>query len=296
MHSPAQWHGLFLPLPTPFREGMAVDTLALCRNLEAYAQSGIHGYLTLGNEGEFRQLGDDERKQVLKTVVRHKGEWQRVIAHGVYDCTALSIDWLKFAQDCGCDAATLCAPAAHWGPLSAEGLIDYFCDCAEAVEIPVFLQTTPKEEGAALSFEVIQFLSNHPHIVGLLDTTAKGIERDYPLCSESFAVLSASVQTLYPAMADGGLPGGVLRIAAALPAAGMSLFHLAQSGKTEQGMELHRLMQTLDTQIEPHGIAGLKAAMDLAGLAGGSPRKPFSPLGEAERDALKEFMKKEQLL
>jgi 4-hydroxy-2-oxoglutarate aldolase len=44
------------------------------------------------------------------------------------------------------------------------------------------------------------------------------------------------------------------------------------------------------------GPAGVKAAMNLAGLKGGIPRRPLLPLTEAQQEELRRFLAEEGLL
>jgi dihydrodipicolinate synthase/N-acetylneuraminate lyase len=45
-----------------------------------------------------------------------------------------------------------------------------------------------------------------------------------------------------------------------------------------------------------HGVAGVKAAMSLAGFAGGIPRRPLLPLAASEVADLRAFLEGEGLL
>jgi 4-hydroxy-2-oxoglutarate aldolase len=45
-----------------------------------------------------------------------------------------------------------------------------------------------------------------------------------------------------------------------------------------------------------HGVAGVKAAMNLAGFVGGIPRRPLLPLEATEVATLREFLTDEGLL
>ena len=45
-----------------------------------------------------------------------------------------------------------------------------------------------------------------------------------------------------------------------------------------------------------HGVAGVKAAMDLLGYYGGNPRIPLLPLNDEQKGELKAVLEKEGLL
>ena len=64
--------GAFLPITTPFTADMRVDYEALTDNMHFYAESGIHGFLALGSNGENRCLSDIEKRHVLEVIMARK--------------------------------------------------------------------------------------------------------------------------------------------------------------------------------------------------------------------------------
>jgi 4-hydroxy-2-oxoglutarate aldolase len=80
--------GVFAPISTPFADDESLDLDGLRFNLERYAQTGLLGYLALGSNGENRSLTEEEKLQVLGTIVRHRGRGQVVMAGATYDASA----------------------------------------------------------------------------------------------------------------------------------------------------------------------------------------------------------------
>jgi 4-hydroxy-2-oxoglutarate aldolase len=83
--------------------------------------------------------------------------------------------------------------------------------------------------------------------------------------------------------------GGVLSIANFAPDICCRVYDLWKAGKLEEARrEQYRLM-TLNQRVSgKFGVAGVKAAMDIAGFYGGSPRSPLLPLTPDERQKLRE--------
>jgi 4-hydroxy-2-oxoglutarate aldolase len=290
-------HGVFLPVTTPFKEDMSVDYDALKRNMEFYAQSNINGYLALGSNGENRCLRENEKKQVLETILAHRAGNQIVMAGCIYDSTPLTIEFMEFAKNAGADFATLLSPSYFRKQMTHEILVDYFTECADAVEIPVLLYNAPGFTGVTLEPQTIEILSKHPNIVGMKDSAPSGIENFCPFMSSSFAVLAGSANFFYPAMVEYGIPGGIISIANAIPPLGANLLDYAQQGGTDEGDRLHEIVKTANQKISgSYGVAGVKAAMDLAGLSGGYPRKPLKPLTDAQRGQIKQTLQELGLL
>ncbi|MBD3266599.1 hypothetical protein GF373_08010 [bacterium] len=290
-------HGLFLPITTPFKEDMAVDYEALQCNMAAYAETDIHGYLALGSNGENRCLSEDEKQQVLKTICQSRRPDQIVMAGCVYDSTVLAVDFINMAQEAGADYATLLAPSYYRKFMTHEVLVEYFSECADAAAIPVLLYNAPGFTGIALEPRTVAELAEHPNILGMKDSAASGIENFCPSMSGEFAVLAGSAGFLYPAMVHYHVPGGIISLANAFPSAGLTLLDYAQQGGSEAGDRFHDTMKTVNKRISgAYGVPGVKAAMDLAGLRGGYPRKPLKRLNEEARADIKQALEEADLL
>ena len=103
--------GVFAPISTPFRDDEEVDYDALKFNLERYAASGLLGFLALGSNGENRSLTEEERLQVLDTIVKHKGRGQVVMACATYDAQRDTEQFLARRPALARTSAWSCPPA-----------------------------------------------------------------------------------------------------------------------------------------------------------------------------------------
>jgi 4-hydroxy-2-oxoglutarate aldolase len=72
---------------------------------------------------------------------------------------------------------------------------------------------------------------------------------------------------------------------------------LAQEGDYRTARPLQLALIEVNNAITTRfGIAGLKAAMDLVGLAGGAPRPPLLPLSAADLSSLRTSLMKAGLI
>ncbi|GAG69021.1 unnamed protein product [marine sediment metagenome] len=70
--------GIFPPIATPFIKGkVAYDKLA--SNVEKWGKTGIRGFVPLGSNGEFVFLSEEEKREVVKTVVNAAPEDMMII-------------------------------------------------------------------------------------------------------------------------------------------------------------------------------------------------------------------------
>jgi 4-hydroxy-2-oxoglutarate aldolase len=288
--------GVYAPICTPFdaREDVALG--ALRDNLARYATSGIHGYLTLGSNGENRSLSEEERLEVLRTVVRHKGPGQTVLAGAAYDGQRLVERFLVAAADLGADYGLVLSPGYFRKQMTPDVLYRFFSTLADTAPLPILLYNAPGFNGIALEPELVGRLAAHPNIVGMKDSAASGIESFLPLQRPDFAVLAGSANFLFPAMM-GGSPGGTVSLADSFPAVALELYRLGLARDTERGPAYQDLVTRVNHAISgTHGVAGVKAAMDLAGFIGGVPRRPLLALEAPALRALRETLEREGLL
>jgi 4-hydroxy-2-oxoglutarate aldolase len=76
---PADLHGIFPPIPTPFADGkVAYDKLA--SNIARWNRTGLKGYVAFGSNGEYVYLSEEEKLEVVKTVVQSAEPGMKVIA------------------------------------------------------------------------------------------------------------------------------------------------------------------------------------------------------------------------
>jgi len=288
--------GVYAPICTPFDDREDVDLGALRANLARYAVSGIHGYLALGSNGENRSLTEDERLAVLETIVRHKGAGQLVMAGASYDAQRLAERFLVAAADLGADCALVLSPGYFRKQMTAEVLYRFFATLADEAPLPILLYNAPGFNGVTLEPELVGRLAAHPRIVGMKDSAASGIEAFLPLQRPDFAVLAGSANFVFPAML-GGSPGGTVSLANSFPQVALRLYDYGLARDERDGPAYQDFVTRVNKAISgAYGVAGVKAAMDLAGFVGGGPRRPLLPLQQEAREELRTMLEQEGLL
>ncbi len=289
--------GVFLPITTPFNKDMTIDFTALKSNMEFYAKSQVHGYLALGSNGENRCLREVEKRAILDVVMENKAPEQIVMTGCIYDSTVLTFELMRYARNIKSDYVTLLSPSYYRKFMTHDVLVDYFTECAERIDIPVMLYNAPGFTGITLAPETVGELAKHPRIVGMKDSASEGIENFCQYNSPEFVVLAGSIGFIYTSMVKHGVKGGVVSLGNAFPEAGYRLWEYGTKGESEAGNEYQERMKIANKRISgTYGVAGVKAAMDLAGLAGMYPRKPLRRLEESDREKVREVLVEAGLL
>ena len=114
-----RWHGVVIPLVTPFKEDLSLDLPALESNLQWLIDKGAHMgntvFLAAGSGGDFSVMTVNERKQVIKTTCDVADGRVPVIASAqstdIRDC----IELCPFGEDVGLDAVQLSGPYYYDG-------------------------------------------------------------------------------------------------------------------------------------------------------------------------------------
>jgi 4-hydroxy-2-oxoglutarate aldolase len=291
-----QLAGVFAPVSTPFAPDEAVDLDALRFNMSRYAQSGILGYLALGSNGENKSLTEDEKAEVLGTIIRNKAPRQVVMAGATYEAQRDTERFFRLAAGLGADFGLLLSPSYFRKQMTDEVLCRYFSTVADGAPLPILIYNAPGFCGVTLSPELVGKLARHPNIAGIKDSAATGIENFLVHRSETFHVLAGSVNFLFPAMM-GGAVGGTISLANSFPQLSLDLFRYAAARDEVNGAAMQEKANRVNRAIAGrYGVAGVKAAMSLAGFHAGIPRRPLLPLSSRQVEELRAFLVEEGLL
>jgi 4-hydroxy-2-oxoglutarate aldolase len=180
--------------------------------------------------------------------------------------------------------------------MTEEVLYRYYATLADQAPLPLFLYNAPGFCGVTLTPALVGRLAQHPNIVGMKDSATGGVESFLAFESESFHVLAGSANFLFAAMM-GGSPGGTVSLANSFPALSLELFRCGRERDEVRGPALQERVSRINKAIAgSYGPPGVKAAMDLAGLRGGIPRRPLLPLTREQVDALAGVLRAEGLV
>lgn len=299
MELEARLGGVFPPCVTPFDPRQDVDYGALRHNIERYNETRVKGYMPLGTNGEFRSLTDEESLRILEIYAKHRAPGKTILAGAGRESTMATIAFVRKAADRGADFASLLPPHYFASAMTDDALIRYFTDVADASPIPVLLYNIPKHAaGLVFSPRLVAAVAGHPNIAGLKDTSKEdiGIYTAAVPDGAEFGVLAGTIDKFHAGLAAGAI-GGVLSIADYLPEMCCDLQELFESGDREAAVRLDARIRDVSARAAGrHGVAGVKAAMDILGYRGGDPRLPLPALDGPARSALRGVLEAEGLL
>ena len=279
--------GIYPPIATPFKDE-EVDFAGLKHNVDRWMRTGLRGLLALGSNGEAASVDEDEAERIVATV-RVGVPRDRVLLVGTgRQSTRATIAATRRAAKAGADAVLVLTPFYFKSQMTPEALADHYRAVADASPVPVLLYNFTAVTGVNMTPDTVAALSAHPNIVGLKDSNGDiaqvaGVVARVPA---AFSVLVGSAATLYPAMMMGAC-GGIVAVANVAPEVCVRLYDLVRAGTHDEARALQRRLTPLANAVTGgYGIAGLKAAMDIAGYVGGQVRRPLRPAKPEARDVL----------
>jgi 4-hydroxy-tetrahydrodipicolinate synthase len=203
--------GLWLPLVTPFRDGM-LDEASLRRLVRHYAGEPIDGLILAATTGEGLTLDEEEVERLaaltaeaLVAVGRRlplflglSGSDTRKVAKALERSAAWPLD--GYLVTC-----------PYYTRPSQEGMIRHFSALAEATARPIMIYNIPYRTGVNLGNAAMLELATHPNIVGVKDCSAD-MAQSFDLLRRKpsgFAVLTGEDAFFHPMLTQGA-EGGII--------------------------------------------------------------------------------------
>lgn len=279
--------GVFGPVVTPFDAATGnVATADFRANAEAHLRAGLSGLVVAGSTGEAALLDDVERRMLVESVRGVVDDDRWLIAGAGSESTRQTMRRARDAASAGADAVLVVSPHYYSGAMTAEALRAHFSRVADESPVPLVLYNIPKYAHFSLPPELVAELARHENVIGIKDSSGDLSLLEQYLASQSaeFTVLTGSGQTWAQALALGAR-GGILGVSLFAPALTLSVLAAHLRNDASEALRLQERLTPLARRIvSDQGVAGVKAALDLIGRAGGNPRSPLLPLDAAGRD------------
>lgn len=289
--------GIFPPIPTPFiREKVAYDKLAF--NVKKWNKTKIKGFVVLGSNGEYVYLSEEEKRKVVKTVIKEAAKDKLIIVGTGCESTRETIRLSKDCAQLGADAALVVNPSYYGSKMNVKNLINHYTTVADNSPLPILLYNVPKFTHINLGVEIVSKLSKHPNIIGIKDSSGNVNQLGEYLNSvdKNFTVLVGTAGALLGALTL-GCGGGVLALANIAPNSCVKIYNLIKENKFKEARELQLKMIPVNKAITAtYGISGLKAALDMLDYFGGEPKLPLLPATEAEKREIRKILKRAELI
>jgi 4-hydroxy-2-oxoglutarate aldolase len=291
--------GLYTPVVTPFDSSGDIDERGFKSNIDRYIASPLTGIVVLGSNGEAPQLEDAEADRVI-AIVRERVPSNRPLLAGTgRESTRATIAACKRAAALDVDAVMVRTPSFYKNLMTSDIFVKHYTEVADASPKPVILYNVTMYTGVNLQPDAVEQLSEHPNIVGIKDSGNDMVHlADYIARAKQpgFVVLVGAAPSLFSATALGA-HGAVLALAGVVPELCAELVEHVKQGRVAEARALQCKLMPIARSIGPvWAVPGLKAALDLLGLAGGVPRPPLRPAPQTAVDTLRKQLSEIGLL
>jgi 4-hydroxy-2-oxoglutarate aldolase len=283
--------GVIPPLVTPFHADGGLDLESFSASLEALALHDFAGFLVLGSNGEAASLDEDE-KLLLVAAARRAVPGRFLLAGTGLESTRGTIALTRKAADLGADAVLVLTPCYYKSRMSVDALRRHYEAVADASSVPVYIYSVPAFTGLPWPAGLAETLAEHPRVRGIKESSGDValIARLVASVPDSFEVACGNAPVFYPALCLGAV-GGVLAVANCAPRATLRLFQAVGAGDHETARRVQDALAPLATAVTAtHGVAGLKLAMGLVGLRGGTVRAPLLPAAPSLLDEMRPLL------
>lgn len=294
--------GTIVAMTTPFNKDLSLDLKGLEEYTEYLIQNGIRLLIPAGSSGEFFSLSEEERRQVIQTVVETSNGRAMVIAGAPHSGTALCSKLVADCRRMGADGVMVTPPYYEFDGF--QGIYDHFRQVSDENEIGIFVYIS----GAVVSkmtpvmndLNLLEKLFEIPNVVALKDSTNNHMfYRDSCLrLGDRGAVIGSGGLNYYIWGSLWGSTGTIAGIGNFYPALELDFLQLMDQGRILEATAMARQYElpylAVTKQLGYH--ASVKAIMDWMGLPGGPMRPPRVTLSPEAQNKLREVLRECGLL
>ncbi len=256
--------------------------------LEALIRAGVHGVFTVGTAGESWALSVEEKKRLFEWTVRFTDRRVPVYVGTAANTTREAVQLAEYAQEAGVDCLSVMTP--YFVTPDGQQMFEHFGAIARAVDLPILLYDLPARTGNKLSVDLVMRLAEtFDNIVGIKDSSGDFTQSLEYLrrAPEDFRVIMGRDTLIYAGLVHGAA-GAIAASANVAPELGVGIYESFLLGDLEGALDFQKQLAPLRLAfgLGTHP-AMLKAGAELMGWPGGPPRRPVTPLSDAEREQLK---------
>jgi 4-hydroxy-2-oxoglutarate aldolase len=163
--------GIFPPITTPFYPDGEVYYKKLESNVERYSRTPVAGIVVQGSTGEAILLGDQERRDVLKTAIAAAAPHKIMIAGTGIESAIETLRLTEYAASLGYDAAMVRTPHYYKKQMLPANLLAFYRTVADRSPLPIIIYNFPQATGYDMPAEVVIELADHPNIAAIKESS-----------------------------------------------------------------------------------------------------------------------------
>lgn len=276
--------GICLAMQTPFDEAGNVDNDRFEVLIDAYLETGMHGFVLSSGTGQHAYLTEAECNKLFELGVKRIDGRATVICQ----TSALNLDEVvrrcKAAQDLGADAIMVLPPYME-GPTHDDGIFAFYQRINDAVSVDIIGYNIPQAAGIELSPELFKRLNELENFNYIKDSAGDFAKQQALLATGGKVLNGADLNTPFSLIA--GCPGAIWGAANFFPREAVQLYNLVQEKQYDTAVALwRRMFPSVAYCWFNDYIPAVKAACRQMGFDGGTVRAPVCEIGPEEEAKL----------
>ena len=162
-----KYKGVVVPMVTPVSKEGRLDTEAVVRIIEFFAQTGVSPLL-MGTTGEGNSVSQMDGLLFVETAVKAAQRRITIYAGLTGNCFSEQLAQAEAYTKAGADVIVATLPTYY--ALTPEQMENYYRTLADSIKGPLMLYNILATTHMSIPVDVIRRLADHPNIVGLKDS------------------------------------------------------------------------------------------------------------------------------
>ena len=283
--------GSGVAIVTPFNADGSVNYNALGNMLEYQIENGTDAMIVCGTTGEASTLTDDEQISVIEYTVNKVNKRIPVISGAGSNDSAHGLQLCKRCQEVGADGLLIVTP--YYNKTTQKGLIKYYTDIAETVDLPIIMYNIAGRTGLNIAPKTVAELAELDNIVAIKEASGNisQVAEIAHLCGDKIDIYSGNDDQILPLLSLGG-KGVISVLANVAPKYTHDMVMKYLSGDMAEAVRMQLdcldLVHSLFCEVNPIPV---KAALNLMGMEAGGYRPPLIEMDQPDMDALEKSMR-----
>ena len=286
-----KFSGSFTVMVTPFSEdGSKVDHSTLRRFVDWQISNGVPGLIPLGSTGEFLSIADEERREIVTTIIQQVDGRVPVLVGTADEWTDKAVRYSREAEELGASGVMVVPP--YYASPTEDELYTHYQRISDAISIPIMVYNNPNTANVDLTPDLLARLSQIENVDYVKESSGDISRiREIDRLSEGRMTVFAGYHAFDSFLL--GAKGYVSVCGNIVPKLSSDLYKLViEESDAASGRELyHRLLPLLDAISGDLYVSATKAALELVGMPVGIPRMPRLRVPESHQIKIEEVLR-----
>jgi 4-hydroxy-tetrahydrodipicolinate synthase len=279
--------GSGVALVTPFNADFTINFEALRKLVRLQIEGGTDFLVVQGTTGESPTLSQEEKMQVLETVMDENSGKLKIV-YGVGGNNTIAVGETLKKVPSGVDGILSVSP--YYNKPIQKGIIEHYKYIASCTKLPIILYNVPGRTGSNVLPETTLELAKIPNIVAMKEASGnmEQIMELIRLRPEGFGILSGDDALTMPLIAAGA-DGVISVVANSFPEKFSKMVHASQHGDLVNARKEHYdLFSITKMFFEEGNPGGVKVALKVRGIMEETMRLPLMPVSDQLRARISE--------